>query len=135
MSNERDDGIDVDALAVRAFNAGMYEPDCQGPDEDEESDVVYCGFPMCENKAIEQVPVSNNAGHVEMRPVCYDCSEAYYTGAQYGRFRAYRQLMERAKQSIQFSVENTYTVECAEYVRDSVDDPALESESEGDSDG
>ena len=125
MSKNRDDGIDVDALAVRAFNAGMYEPDCQGPDElDEET--VWCGFPTCDNEAVTEVPVSNDAETATMRPACYACSEAYHTGAQYGRFRAHRQLLAYAQGLLkQGNPAEGGVIFAALRVLRSVDDPAL----------
>ena len=102
-------------------------------DELDDDDVVYCGFPTCDNEAVTEVPVSNDAAHVTMRPACYSCSEVYHTGAQYGRFRAYRQLQTVVQDHLDACDAGLAQMIdfAADEVRDNTDDPALDGERKG----
>ena len=103
-----------------------FDEDDELGDDDEEDDVVYCGFPTCDNEAITEVPVSNDAETATMRPACYSCSEVYHTGAQYGRFRAHRQLLAYAQGLLkQGNPAEGGVIFAALRVLRSVDDPAL----------
>ena len=44
----------------------------------------YCQNPLCENKAIEEVPVSVQTASDQMRSLCTVCGEVYSWGVQHG---------------------------------------------------
>jgi len=45
----------------------------------------YCQNPLCENKAIKEVPVSVETASDQTRALCAACEEAYSWGVQHGR--------------------------------------------------
>jgi len=45
----------------------------------------YCQNPLCENKAIKEVPVSVQTASDQMRSLCTVCEEAYSWGVQHGK--------------------------------------------------
>lgn len=44
----------------------------------------YCQNPLCENKAVKQVPVSVREGSDQKRSLCAACEETYSWGVQQG---------------------------------------------------
>jgi len=46
----------------------------------------YCQNPLCENKAIVEVPVSVETASDRTRALCAVCEEVYTWGVQHGRF-------------------------------------------------
>jgi hypothetical protein len=44
----------------------------------------YCQNPLCEHKAVKQVPVSVRAASDQKRSLCAACEEVYTWGVQHG---------------------------------------------------
>ena len=90
----------------------------------------FCEFPSCENEIdgdgeVVLVSYGLEVDQVFKRRACFQCAEAYHTGAQHGRFRAMRVLAEE-RDRCDAREHAGQAVLLERYMRlvDGVDDPA-----------
>lgn len=65
----------------------------------------YCQNALCQNEAVEEVPVSVEGPSDEVRAVCATCAEVYTWGVQHGEM-ASRNTVAKVREAIEGVLES-----------------------------